>query len=501
MSNSRGAESSTRISSFAGDVLTLASGTALSQILVVIVAPLVSRLYTPAEIGVAAIFTSISGIFVVIACMRYEVAIILPKSDDEAANIFALSIGIVFLITILTFPLLLLFRQPLLVFLKIPEINDYLWLIPFAVLFGGLFLPLNYWNTRSKQYKNISVAKFINSFVLICIQLVAGFLGYATSGNLILAIVISSIISSLVLAFQIWKSDHDTFIQFVRWNKIFNALVRYRKFPLFDSWALLLNNISWQVPTFLLAAYFSSAEVGYYSLGNRLLRMPMSLIGLAIGQVFSQRAARAKLEGNLSVVVDNVFNRLVILGMYPLLVTTIIGRDIFIVFLGVEWSEAGVYTQILSVWMFFWFISSPLGTLFRILEKQETSLFINILIFITRFGALIIGGIIGNARIAILLFAISGVILYGYLSLSVIVTTGIPIKRIIYILGINLIRFLPGGVLLIILKTLNVKPLFTTIWGCVILGLYYLYVIRSDPQFKKFLKDIKIGKHIYLEDS
>ena len=76
-----------RSSSFATDVLKLVTGTTFAQIIAVLASPLLTRLYGPEAFGFLALFTSITSIIGVIACMRYEMAIMLPKTDEEAANL------------------------------------------------------------------------------------------------------------------------------------------------------------------------------------------------------------------------------------------------------------------------------------------------------------------------------------------------------------------------------------------------------------------------------
>ena len=77
------------------------------------------------------------------------------------------------------------------------------------------------------------------------------------------------------------------------------------------------------------------------------------------------------LEGMLPDWVEKNFRILVNFGMFPMAVMTVIGQDVVVVVFGQQWREAGVYTQILSIWGFFQFISSPMSTLFYVLEKQE----------------------------------------------------------------------------------------------------------------------------------
>jgi len=79
-----------RSSSFAGDVLKLVTGTTIAQIITIVASPILTRLYGPEAFGFFALFTSITSIIGVIACIRYELAIMLPKSDEEAANLLGL---------------------------------------------------------------------------------------------------------------------------------------------------------------------------------------------------------------------------------------------------------------------------------------------------------------------------------------------------------------------------------------------------------------------------
>ena len=68
---------------FAGNVLKLFAGSALAQGLYVLVAPVLARLYDPADFGLHSIFISIAGVLSTISCLRYENAIVLPEEDEE----------------------------------------------------------------------------------------------------------------------------------------------------------------------------------------------------------------------------------------------------------------------------------------------------------------------------------------------------------------------------------------------------------------------------------
>jgi len=470
-----------RKTSFASDVLKLVSGTTIAQAIGILITPILTRLYAPEAFGTLALFTSITSILGVIACMRYELAIMLPESDEEAVNLLGVSLGFTVLLSLLTIPMVWWGRAPLLNLLNAQELAPYLWLIPPMVLGAGTFLALNYWNSRTKRFGRLSVARVLQAGSIHSIKLGAGLAGHTTGATLIGANVVGQAIATLILAAQIWRDDAQLFLRSMSWEGMWNGIKRHRKFPLYSIWSALLNNISWQLPAILLSAFFSSTVVGYYALGFRMIKLPMSLIGGAIAQVFFQRAAEAKAQNVLSDVVLNVFRRLVMIGLFPLLMLTLIGPQIYTVVFGLEWAEAGVYTQILGVWAFFWFISSPISTLFSVLEKQAFGLKLNTFIFLSRLASLLIGGYIGNARLALSLFSVTGILVYGYLSFAIMAETGIHLSKILSILGQALAYFFPFGALVLILVVNGVQDRTLLIVAFVSICVYGLIMYFKQP--------------------
>ena len=357
--------------SFAGDVIKLVSGTSFAQLITVLAAPLLTRLYSPADFGVLAVFISTTDLVGVIACLSYEQAIVLPEEEKNAVNLFGLSLLIASCISLLCIPFLVASQQIFVEVLKMPEILPYIWLLPFSILATGAFYAFNYWNTRTRKFGRLAIRRVINSLLAVVIQLGFALAGWRTAGGLILGYFGGVLISTMILGLEIWRDDKRLIRTNLQWAVMIDNLKRYRKFPMFTTWSTLLNVTSWQLPSYMLPAYFSKTISGYYALGNRVLRLPMGLIGGTIGQAFLPRAARAKENGTLDIVVENVFNRLVAFSLFPLLVIAIAGEDLFVIAFGEPWAEAGVYSQILSIWTFFWFISSPMSQLFNVLEKQE----------------------------------------------------------------------------------------------------------------------------------
>jgi O-antigen/teichoic acid export membrane protein len=209
----------------------------------------------------------------------------------------------------------------------------------------------------------------------------------------------------------------------------------------------------------------------------------MTLIGNAIGQVFFQRASEAQnANGNLADVVTPLYRRLVAFGLFPMLLLALLGRDVFMVILGPRWSEAGVYAQILSLWMFFAFVSSPLSTLFSVLERQEGALLLNGLILATRLIALGTGSVLGNARLALILFAMTGILVYGGLCVWILSACGVSRSQALGILlryvGISLLIIAPLAGTKALLST---APLILLVGGAIACGVYGLVLMHEEP--------------------
>ena len=139
-------ERGVRRGNFGSDVLKLVTGTVLAQGISLLLSPLLTRIYAPQAFGVWAIFSSITTIIGVIACLRYEVTIMLPESDEEGASLLGASLLIVTVISIATLAAVLVGRSAIVSVLKAPEITPWLWLVPVAVFVNGVYLALSSWS-------------------------------------------------------------------------------------------------------------------------------------------------------------------------------------------------------------------------------------------------------------------------------------------------------------------------------------------------------------------
>lgn len=439
-------------SEFYKNVLTLISGTAIAQAIPILISPILTRIYSPSEFGLVAIYLAVVNILVLISTGRYPLAIMLPKDDQDANEIKILSISLSLITSVILLIVIHIFKEGITNLLNSPEIKNWLYLVPFSVFFRAVFQSYEYYENRKKQYKNISYSNILQTIVTSIIRLFLGFKGLTDIG--LISGSVTGVFSGS--SFIRYKSNRKNKLRRVSFKKMLIQAKRYKKFPLFTMPSNLLNSFSIQLPIFLLSNYFIDTVVGFYSFSHRMLSMPMTIIGRSFSQVYYQKATVIKDNGNeLKEFTFSIYKKLLLIGILPISIIGVWGDYIFMFIFGQEWAIAGVYSQFLSIWILFNFISSPLSQLFSVLEKQQRSLIVNSILLIFRAAPLIIGGLIysDSALNVIILYSIvSSLFWIGFCFYLLNLVHVSFIKALIFTIKVIFIFLLPLLLIRIILQ-------------------------------------------------
>ena len=396
--------------SFRGDVLRLVSGTAGAQALSALAAPLLARLFTPGDYGMLAVYSSLLALVSVVACLRYELAIPLPESEQDAADLVGVCLLCVGLASVLSSGVVLVWGEVACVRLGVPRLAGYMWLLPVGVLLGGLYTTFNYWCTRTKRFGTIANTRWKQSLAAILIQCGAFKLGALA---LLLGQVAGQSAGALSLARPVYRLSVFKRVSIPGLGAVIR---RYRRFPLYSLGAGLANTGSLQLPPLMFAAFFGSSSAGIYALSYRILQLPMTLVGNAIGQVFFANAVEARRDGFLGKLVADLHRKLAYLGLPPSLILIFSGPELFAFVFGEEWRMAGECARWLAPWLYLVFVSSPMSTLFSVVERQDQSLTFQLVLLVARCGAIVLGAQFGGFLFSLKVFAgVSTVCLIGFL--------------------------------------------------------------------------------------
>jgi O-antigen/teichoic acid export membrane protein len=182
---------------------------------------------------------------------------------------------------------------------------------------------------------------------------------------------------------------------------------------MYSTWTALFNNASLQFAPLLLASLYGAAIAGMFALTLRVLSIPASLVGGAVGNVFYSRAPQAHQEGNLHTLVETIHGKLATVAIPVLVVLLNFGPELFRFVFGEQWYKAGQYAQWMAPWLYFQFQWSPLSTIAPVLGLQREALISQTLTFIARIISLLCCAWLGTtADAAVLTFAVVSAIVY-----------------------------------------------------------------------------------------
>ncbi len=423
-------------SDFSRNVLTLMTGTTIAQAIPIAISPILTRIYTPEDFGLFALFMGLVSILAVISSGRYELAIMLPKKDENAIHIAILALLISFSISTFLFFIFWGFNKEITSLLGNKSISNWLYFIPLTIFITSAYQSLNFLNIRDQQYKNVAKSKVLQNATLSISSVGIGYSAFNNIG-LISGQIIGQILAVIYLVYKTLTNKHLK-LKKVNKLKIFSLAKRYQEFPKIVTWTGVLNTSSVHAPVLILTSIFSLKVVGFYSFAQRIITLPNALISGAIGQVFYQEVSKRHLLQDKAMLFEKTLLKLLRIAAPIFAFIFIFGDKIFSFIFGSEWIVAGEYAQIMSLWLFLVFVISPLSQLYNILEEQRVFLKLNILSFSLRIISLLIGGLLFNdILVTLYLFVASGVIswliiLRIMLSLLKINNINILIKIFIY---------------------------------------------------------------------
>lgn len=358
-------------SGFSKSLITLLTGTTLAQGITLLISPILSRLFTPHDFGVFGTFLSIVSAIALIASLRYEIAIVLPKKEDVAINLLALAALLTLIISTLSFIGVLLFKYfyPGYEFLD-QDLKFLLYFIPVLILFIGFYQILNNYANRLKKYRSIVNYRVSNSLVSSSVNIAMGGMKFGSIGLLVGAILGNGI--SVVIFFKEMYKDIKEQAGFISKGKMKEIAISYKEFPLVNSFQSISDMLQINGIIYFIIYFFNSFIVGSFSYALRILQAPMNLLGSAMAQIFYQQASELKNNGeNLKDIVKKTMIKSALTGLPIFLAIIFFGPQLFAFVFGETWREAGVYARILSPMLFFDFIRSPVSQVPLIIGRQK----------------------------------------------------------------------------------------------------------------------------------
>lgn len=398
---------------FLRSVLVLASGTLISQLIILATLPLITRLYTPAEYGTYSIYLSVIGILLMLVSFSYESAVTLPEDDKTASSVLGLCLLICSGVSIVSGLAIFLFQEPLSVLLQDQDLPHYGLLFTISLFFAGCYQILNYWLVRKKHFRKLARTRYTQSIGQVSSQLSLSLLSLGPLG--LIAGDIIGRLGGLLPQWRQWRGDMSRKSIELSWEDIKDSAYRYRRFPLLSMASNILNSIGIYLPTIWLATFYGVHVAGWFALGQRILGSPMTLIMNSIRNVYLAESSEYMISNpaKLSPLFRRTVKQVFIVGLIIIAAFFVVGPAAFSFLFGEAWRQSGEIIRILSVMYLSQFVANSVGSTIDVMERQDLHLYREIIRTVIIAGALLLALYTHQAPdMAILFFSLASTLGY-----------------------------------------------------------------------------------------
>ena len=359
--------------------MTVLAGAAGAQVLPLLVAPLLTRMCTPEDMGDFSVWLGVITVTSTAATLRLEAAMVLDHDKQQQGVCFSV---VAYCATLLSLMLTLLLAAASA--LDLQAVRD---LSGFELLTIGV----GTWTTAYTQtmlayatshnlFGKAAQAKVLRAAVVAvsqCVLLRAGLDGTAlVAGQLI------GLLAGLWAAERLLAPPAPR-IKLSLGTEQRNYLVRHQAFWRFSLPSSLLNTVVGQLPLFMIGMHHGALAAGLFALTQRVLSAPSAFVATSVLEVFKRESVHEfESVGNCRDIYRATFKALSLLALTPSLILFLFAPQLFSWVFGLAWRPAGEFARILAPLCFLNFIASPLSYVFFVAGKQKIELLWQVALFL-----------------------------------------------------------------------------------------------------------------------
>jgi lipopolysaccharide exporter len=377
--------------SFGRQVLTLMSAIGIAQVITIVAAPILGRLYSPEAFGVYAMYTTVLMLSLPLVSGRYELAIVPAEMEDDAFGLVLLCCGIALVLGVIT--LFMLREERLLALVGLRPIAKYSSLVAASVVLNGFFQALLQFWIRQKQFRRIAISHLFRSAGMTGAQVSMPEIKLSGALGLIIGQIVGIVLSTIFLGRTLQSSLASWKLRHRRdgLRTLRTLAIRYRKHPIYLPWGALVDTLGNKLPVLMLSAFYGPVFLGMYALADRLLRTPSLLVGQSSAQVLFQKMTERHVKAGMPRLLTIWALGMTILCVLPFTLLYFYGRPFFSLVLGQQWAPAGNIAAVLIPTYWGNLVVSPISGLFIIGNRQAFAVGIQALFLVGGVGSLWIG--------------------------------------------------------------------------------------------------------------
>lgn len=397
----------------------LTSGSIAGQAMMVLVLPIATRLYTPADFGLLGTFNSVVMMVLPAACLRFDLAIPMASDDHDARALTFLGFISASAIAVLVWLLLSSLGSVLGGdFVLLSDKHD--WLVALTLWAAAVFSLTQFWAIRHAHFRQLALSHMWRGLMGASSQVGLGIAGVGSLG-LLLGQAVYIGLGGVSLAASFLRAELRN-LRTLTASNVYNTAKRYWRFPVFSTPESLLDAAGMHLPLLIVASLSGPEAAGLLFLAQRLTSIPVGLIGSSLSRVYIGEAPKQLAIGNLHSFTMRLWRSLFFIGIGPMLLGVIYTPLLTEKILGAEWFSASDFIALLLPAAFLQFCVVPISTAFHVLERQAVAMGLKALGLILQVVSILTAYSVGLDN-PIIGLAVGTTIYYAVFTITVLWTT------------------------------------------------------------------------------
>ncbi|MDO5034521.1 MAG: polysaccharide biosynthesis protein [Actinomycetaceae bacterium] len=351
-------------------ILTLLTGTMISQVVVFFFQIFINRVYTDQDKGLLGVYGTVTTFVIAVAALRFDLTIVLPKSDVAARVLKKLATRAIVVSAMLTSLASIVLANVLIEYYHHSvELSRWLMISGVTVFAIAEITNIQYWLTREAKFGVLASNRVLQSVATAGLQLLFGLLMHGGLSALMIGTLSGQLITLIVLKFRTPELREPLPEDAPRMRDLAR---RYKDMPLLNGPNVLVDAIRNMGINLLIGAY-AIAALGQFQVAWAIMQVPVALVVGSISQVFLKKLSTVE-RGKMMPLLAYTLKRTALVSALVFGILFFITPWLIPFVFGPQWVLAGQFGQALTPWLFMMVLTSPFSSIFVVTENQKTML-------------------------------------------------------------------------------------------------------------------------------
>lgn len=262
-------------------------GVGFSQVLNLVLIPVLSRLYGPQEFGPWALYYAFVSVLSVVATLRFSDAIVLVAGKKTLERLVAVCLWSGFTLAILSLAIIGIWNNLSLV----PHM--YLYWLPLSIMSYSIYLIGIQLLIRHEKFFSYSMVVLCVAVLPTACQILLGYLFDATADHLVMGAVVGHVMTAIVAMLL----SYDIFQRISLLDPTLPSLARvYKRYPIYSGGFSVSSAIRSRAIYFFLGQSGNSTELAKYAQSDRIINSPGTVLAAVIRPVFFREISRGSIH-------------------------------------------------------------------------------------------------------------------------------------------------------------------------------------------------------------